>query len=76
MKQDVLYVDSRYKKIKINADSILRTGLNKNLGFAPECREENIRRVAEVGKLFAGRFSFNSFGQNYLVPLSSCSTNF
>ena len=32
---------------------IIRTGLNKNLGFAPEDREENIRRVAEVGKLFA-----------------------
>merc|ERR1719228_1807411 len=31
----------------------IRTGLNKNLGFAPEDREENIRRVAEVGKLFA-----------------------
>lgn len=31
----------------------MRTGLNKNLGFAPEDREENIRRVAEVGKLFA-----------------------
>ena len=30
-----------------------RTGLNKNLGFSPEDREENIRRVAEVGKLFA-----------------------
>ena len=27
---------------------IFRTGLNKNLGFAPEDREENIRRVAEV----------------------------
>lgn len=27
--------------------------MNKNLGFAPEDREENIRRVAEVGKLFA-----------------------
>ena len=33
--------------------SLVRTGLNKNLGFAPEDREENIRRVAEVGKLFA-----------------------
>ena len=26
----------------------IRTGLNKNLGFTPEDREENIRRVAEV----------------------------
>lgn len=31
----------------------LRSGLNKNLGFSKEDREENIRRVAEVAKLFA-----------------------
>ena len=31
----------------------MRTGLNKNLGFSEEDRTENIRRVAEVGKLFA-----------------------
>ncbi len=31
----------------------LRTGLNANLGFTAEDREENIRRVAEVAKLFA-----------------------
>ncbi len=30
----------------------LRTGLNKNLGFSEEAREENIRRVAETAKLF------------------------
>ena len=31
----------------------MRIGLNKNLGFSPEDREENIRRVGEVAKLFA-----------------------
>ena len=31
----------------------MRTGLNKNLGFSPEDRAENIRRVGEVAKLFA-----------------------
>ncbi|KAL2923234.1 Adenylyl-sulfate kinase 3 [Bienertia sinuspersici] len=31
----------------------LRHGLNKNLGFSAEDRAENIRRVGEVGKLFA-----------------------
>ncbi|HSV62855.1 MAG TPA: adenylyl-sulfate kinase [Chthoniobacterales bacterium] len=31
----------------------LRHGLNANLGFAPEDRAENIRRVAEVAKLMA-----------------------
>ena len=32
----------------------LRTGVNNNLGFSQEDREENIRRAAEVAKLFAG----------------------
>lgn len=31
----------------------MRHGLNNDLGFSPEDREENIRRVAEVAKLFA-----------------------
>lgn len=31
----------------------LRFGLNKDLGFSPEDRQENIRRVGEVSKLFA-----------------------
>lgn len=31
----------------------LRHGLNKNLAFTEEDRQENIRRTAEVGKLFA-----------------------
>jgi len=36
----------------LDGDNI-RTGLNKNLGFTQVDREENIRRVAEVAKLFA-----------------------
>lgn len=32
---------------------ILRQGLNKDLGFLPADRSENIRRLAEVAKLFA-----------------------
>lgn len=31
----------------------LRTGLNRNLGFSDEDRQENVRRAAEVAKLFA-----------------------
>lgn len=31
----------------------MRTGLNKDLSFSKQDREENIRRVAEVAKLFA-----------------------
>ena len=36
----------------LDGDNI-RTGLNKNLGFSQSDREENIRRVAEVARLFA-----------------------
>lgn len=36
----------------LDGDNI-RHGLNKNLGFSPEDRAENIRRIGEVGKLFA-----------------------
>lgn len=36
----------------LDGDNV-RHGLNKNLGFSAEDREENIRRVAEVAKLFA-----------------------
>jgi len=36
----------------LDGDNI-RHGLNKNLGFSPEDRTENIRRIGEVGKLFA-----------------------
>jgi len=35
----------------LDGDNI-RHGLNKNLGFSAEDREENIRRLGEVGKLF------------------------
>jgi len=35
----------------LDGDNI-RHGLNKNLGFSPEEREENIRRIGEVAKLF------------------------
>ncbi|XP_041426111.1 bifunctional 3'-phosphoadenosine 5'-phosphosulfate synthase 2 isoform X1 [Xenopus laevis] len=36
----------------LDGDNI-RHGLNKNLGFSSADREENIRRIAEVAKLFA-----------------------
>ncbi|MDP3463185.1 MAG: adenylyl-sulfate kinase [Bacteroidales bacterium] len=42
---------------------VLRNGLNSNLGFNPSERVENIRRVAEVSKLFieTGIICINSF---------------
>jgi adenylylsulfate kinase len=37
----------------LDGDNI-RTGINNNLGFSHEDRRENIRRIAEIGKLFIG----------------------
>ncbi len=46
----------------LDGDNI-RAGLNKNLGFGLEDRLENIRRIAEVSKLFlnAGVITINCF---------------
>ena len=41
-----------YLTYVLDGDNI-RHGLNSDLGFSPEDREENIRRVGEVAKLFA-----------------------
>jgi bifunctional enzyme CysN/CysC len=41
-----------YQVYVLDGDNI-RTGLNANLGFSPEDRAENIRRVGEVASLFA-----------------------
>jgi adenylylsulfate kinase len=50
----------------LDGDNI-RHGLNKNLGFSPEDRTENIRRIGEVAKLFAdtGVLTFTSFISPY-----------
>ncbi len=50
----------------LDGDNV-RHGLNKNLGFSPEDRTENIRRVGEVAKLFteAGLVVFTSFISPY-----------
>ena len=46
----------------LDGDNI-RTGINNNLGFSEEDRYENIRRIAEVSKLFmnCGIICINSF---------------
>lgn len=46
----------------LDGDNV-RHGLNKNLGFSPEDREENIRRIGEVAKLFndAGVIAMTAF---------------
>ena len=50
----------------LDGDNI-RHGLNKNLGFSADDRKENIRRIAEVGKLFvdAGIITMTSFISPY-----------
>ena len=46
----------------LDGDNV-RTGINNNLGFSEEDRVENIRRIAEVSKLFlnAGVVTINCF---------------
>lgn len=46
----------------LDGDNV-RTGINSNLGFTNADREENIRRIAEVSKLFlnCGIITLNSF---------------
>jgi adenylylsulfate kinase len=50
----------------LDGDNI-RHGLNKNLGFSPEDREENIRRIGEVANLFrqAGIINMTAFISPY-----------
>jgi adenylylsulfate kinase len=50
----------------LDGDNI-RHGLNANLGFSPEDRTENIRRIGEVAKLFndAGVIVFTAFISPY-----------
>jgi adenylylsulfate kinase len=50
----------------LDGDNV-RHGLNKNLGFSPDDRTENIRRIGEVAKLFtdAGVIVFTSFISPY-----------
>lgn len=52
----------------LDGDNI-RHGLNSNLGFSPEDRVENIRRVAEVARLMAdaGLITITAFISPYLV---------
>jgi len=49
--QKSLYSKGYFVKV-LDGDNI-RSGINKGLGFSLDDREENIRRIAEVAKLFA-----------------------
>jgi adenylylsulfate kinase len=55
-----------YLAYVLDGDNV-RHGLNKNLGFSAEDREENIRRIGEVARLFAdaGVITMTSFISPY-----------
>lgn len=54
--------DKGYLTQLLDGDNI-RSGINNNLGFSDEDRQENIRRIAEVSKLFVncGIITINCF---------------
>lgn len=56
-----LYNEGFFAQV-LDGDNI-RSGINNNLGFSMEDRVENIRRIAEVGKLYlhSGVITLNSF---------------
>lgn len=59
-------IENRHQAYILDGDNI-RHGLNKNLGFLPEDRTENIRRIGEVAKLFtdAGIITITAFISPY-----------
>lgn len=58
--------DQQVHTYRLDGDNI-RHGLNNNLGFSPEDRKENIRRIGEVGKLMvdAGLLTMTAFISPY-----------
>ena len=61
-----ILVESGRLAYVLDGDNV-RHGLNSNLGFSPEDRTENIRRIGEVAKLFteSGVVVFTSFISPY-----------
>lgn len=59
-------VEAGHLAYVLDGDNV-RHGLNQNLGFSPEDRTENIRRIGEVAKLFTdcGVIVFTSFISPY-----------
>jgi len=56
----------RIRSYVLDGDNI-RHGLNKNLGFSPDDRHENLRRIGELAKLFvdAGMVTITAFISPY-----------
>ena len=65
--QSLLYARGHHAYI-LDGDNV-RHGLNKDLGFSPEDRVENIRRIGEVAHLFAdaGVIAMTAFISPYLA---------
>ena len=59
--------EKRIRVYVLDGDNV-RHGLNRDLGFSSEERQENLRRVAEVSKLFcdAGLVVFTAFISPYI----------
>ena len=59
-------IDRSVRTFVLDGDNV-RHGLNKDLGFSPEDRNENIRRIGEVAKLFteAGVVNVTAFISPY-----------
>ena len=59
--ENILHEQGFITKV-LDGDNI-RSGINKNLGFSQQDRDENIRRIAEVSKLFSdcGIVTINCF---------------
>jgi adenylylsulfate kinase len=65
-------VEIKLHQLKISTFTLdgdnIRNGINKDLGFSRECRNENIRRISEVSKLFneAGIVTLAAFVSPYI----------
>ncbi len=72
---EVAYKLNKMRKLTyvLDGDNI-RHGLNNNLGFSPEDRNENIRRISEVAKLFsdAGIIAITAFISPYKEYRAFC----
>ena len=62
----------KYNTYLLDGDNV-RHGLNRDLGFSPSDRKENIRRIAEVSKLFAesGTIVLTAFISPYIKDRKS-----
>ena len=63
---EAVLVERGHLAYVLDGDNV-RHGLNRNLGFSPDDRTENIRRIGEVAKLFTdtGVIVFTSFISPY-----------